>query len=297
MHVPVPIEHGIEAPRTERERVDALAHVQRFPGARDAPGFVQIGEAVGHHLGVHAEVARAAFEQGRADGVGHRADADLQAIPVLDLGGNQLADRDIDLARHWIRQLGSRLVVTLDHVIHFAHVHAGLVPVHVRQAPARLDDDHPRALDDRAVPQVGGAHVEVPALVERAGLEDDDVDRRDEATVVVRDLAEIDRQVAAAAHVVLFPVAAGEVQAHRMHVTALGIRLVDGAWAHRQAVADLDVRELVDAGAECPVERVGLADAGAVVEPHARGDEGRGLLGGDRLRPCAGHSQLHGRHP
>jgi hypothetical protein len=42
-----------------------------------------------------------------------------------------------------------------------------------------------------------------------------------------------------------------------MHVTPLGIRLVDGAWAHRQAVADLDVRELVDAGAERPVERAG----------------------------------------
>ena len=34
-----------------------------------------------------------------------------------------------------------------------------------------------------------------------------------------------------------------------MHVTALGIRLVDGAWPHRQAVADLEVGELVDAGA------------------------------------------------
>ena len=39
---------------------------------------------------------------------------------------------------------------------------------------------------------------------------------------VVRDLAEIDRQVTATALVVLSPVAAREVQAHRVHVTASG---------------------------------------------------------------------------
>ena len=40
-----------------------------------------------------------------------------------------------------------------------------------------------------------------------------------------------------------------------MEVMAVGIGLQHGARAHRQAVADLDVRELVDAGAERPVER------------------------------------------
>jgi hypothetical protein len=247
---------------------------------------------------VHAEVAHAALEQRRADGVGHGADADLQAVAVRDLRGNQPADRDVGRARERVGQLRGRLAAAVDHVVHLAHVDAGLLAVDVRQAGARLDDDRLRALDDRAVPQVGCAQVEVAVLVDRAGLEDDDVDGRDEAAVVVRDLAEVHRQVAAAAGVVLFPVAAGEVQAHRVHVTAVGVRLMDCRRTHRQAVADLEVRDLVDPRRERPIEHVGLADAGAEVEPHARRDERRRLSGGDRPRPGGGRAQVHGRpHP
>ena len=129
------------------------------------------------------------------------------------------------------------------------------------------------------MPQVGGAQIEVAVLVHRAGLEDDDVDRGHEAPVVVGDLAEIDRDVVAAPLVVLLPVVAGEVQAERVDVVPVGIGVQHGARPHRQAVADLDVRQLADAGGQRPVEDIGLAQAGAVVEPHAGVDEPGGALG------------------
>ena len=44
-----------------------------------------------------------------ADRVRHAADADLQAGAVLDLGGDQAADRAVDVARRRVRQFGSRL--------------------------------------------------------------------------------------------------------------------------------------------------------------------------------------------
>ena len=98
------------------------------------------------------------------------------------------------------------------------------------------------------MPQVGGAEIEVAVLVHRTGLEDDDVRRGHEPPVVVGDLAEIDGDVVAAPLVVFLPVVAGEVQAERMDVIALGVGVQHGTRPHRQAVADLDVRELRGCG-------------------------------------------------
>jgi hypothetical protein len=97
-------------------------------------------------------------------------------------------------------------------------VDAGPFAVHVRQVLVRLDDDGAGALEDGAMPQVGGAEIEVAVLVHRAGLEDDDVRGRHEAPVVVGDLAEIHRDVVAAPFVVLLPVVAREVQAEGVDV-------------------------------------------------------------------------------
>ena len=91
--------------RAEGERVDQLARIQLLSRAGDPSGLVELGEAVRHHLGVDAEVAHAALEQERADGVGHGADPDLQAIAVLDLGGDEPPDGGVDVADRRIRQL------------------------------------------------------------------------------------------------------------------------------------------------------------------------------------------------
>ena len=144
----------------------------------------------------------------------------------------------------------------------------------------RLDDDHPGTLDDRPMPEIGRAQVEIPVLVNRTCLEDDDVHRVDEAPIVVRDLAEIDRKIVAAPGIVLLPVVAGIVQAERIHVTPVRIGFEHGTRAHRQAAANLDVGQLMNAGSK----DIRLTEACAVVEPHAGGDEPGGTLSGNRLR-------------
>ena len=278
------------APRAEREGEDHLARVERLAGAGDAAGLVELDDAVGQHLGVHAEVADAAFQQQRADRIRHAADADLQAGAILDLGCDPARDGAVDLGRRRVRQLRGRLVVALDDVIDLADVNAVLLAEDVRQAAGHLDDHHLRALDDRAVPEIGGAEIEVAALVHRTGLENDDVHRINEAAVIVRQLAEVERQVVAPAGVVLLPVVAREMQAEPEEVFAGGIGLQHRTRLQRQAGADLYVLELVLAGGERRVEHVRLAQRHAVVEPHAGPDEARCLLGRNRPRRSARNS-------
>ena len=259
VHVAIAVQCRVEIARAERERVDDLARVQRFSGARDASGLVQVGHAVGHHLRMHAKIAHPAFEQERTDGIGHAADADLQAVAVVDFSRDQPPHRGVDLAGWRIRQFGRRGVVALDHVVDLADVHARLFTIDIGQPAGRLDDDHPGALDDRAVPEIRRAQIEIAAFIDRACLEDDDVDRVDEAPIVIRDFTKIDRDVIAASVIVLSPVVAGVMQAEPIDMTAFGIGVQHGAGAHRQTMADLDVGDFLDAGAKRFVEDIGLA--------------------------------------
>ena len=104
------------------------------------PASVQVDDAVGEHLGVDAEVAHAALEQQRADRVRHRADADLQARAVVDLGRDQAGDRAIDVGRRRVRQLRERLTAAFDDVVDLADVQAVLDAVDVRNGRVGLDD-------------------------------------------------------------------------------------------------------------------------------------------------------------
>ena len=98
-HVGVAVDRLVQRLRPEPEGADDLAGVSCLAGAGDDTGLVEVDDAVGEHLGVDAEVAHAALEQQRADRVRHGADADLQAAAVLDLGGDQLRHRAVDLGR------------------------------------------------------------------------------------------------------------------------------------------------------------------------------------------------------
>ena len=80
-----------------------------------------------------AEVAHAALEQQRADGVRHRADADLQAAAVLDLGRDQLRHGTVDVGGRRIRDLGRSVVAAVDDVVDLALVHRVLEAVEIGQ--------------------------------------------------------------------------------------------------------------------------------------------------------------------
>lgn len=75
--------------------VHRAAGVHRLVLVRDRAALEQVDEAVGEHLGVHAQVALLA--QARHHGVGDAADAHLQAGAVLHQAGDEFADARLDL--------------------------------------------------------------------------------------------------------------------------------------------------------------------------------------------------------
>jgi hypothetical protein len=128
------------------------------------------------------------------------------------------------------------------------------------------------------MPQVGRAQIEEAVLVHGASPEDDDVRRRHEPAVVLRDLPQIHRDVVAASLVVLLPVVAREVQAEPVDVFAVAIGVEHRTRLHGQAVPDLDIRKRTDAGAERAVEHRRLTQARTVIQPHTRRNQASRLL-------------------
>ena len=69
------------------------------------------------------------------------------------------------------------------------------------------------------------------------------------------------------------------------HMEMLAFRIVfdHSAGTHRQAGADLDIRQFVFACSQRLIENIGLAMRCAVVQPHAGFDEAGSVLRGDRF--------------
>src|ERR1019366_2474881 len=102
-------------------------------GARDSARLIELRNAVGQHLGMDAKIADPAFEQQRANRVGHAADTYLQAGAVINLAGDEARNGLVDLG--WLRvgQLRRRLVVALDDVVDLADMDAVPVSEDIRQ--------------------------------------------------------------------------------------------------------------------------------------------------------------------
>jgi hypothetical protein len=185
-----------------------------------------------------------AFKQKAADRVRHGAYANLKASAVLDFGCDVARDSTVDLAGRRVRQFDRWFVVPLDDVVDLGAVNSILLAMNVRQAPARLHDHHVRPFDKRAVIGVGSTEVEVTVLVHRACLENDHVERIDEAAVIVRDFAEIDRQVVAQPGIVFLSIVTREVHTGPEHVLAVGIGFQHRARLERERRADFYVPEV-----------------------------------------------------
>ena len=276
--------------RAGREGEHHLVGVDGLARAGDQPRLDQIHHAVDEHLGVHAEIAHAGLLQQAADGVRHASDADLEAGPVLDLGGDALGHAAVDLGDGGIGHLGHRPGPAVDHVVDLARVHRLLLPVDVRHRLAGLHDQDLRPLRHGLLVRHRPAEVEEALRVHRARLDADHIDRIDEAPVVAGRLAEVHRDVVAAAVVVLGPVVAGEVPVEPQEVLPGRVGLQDRAGREREACPDAYPTQLVLAAGQRPIEQVRLAQPEPVVDPVARLDQRGGLLGGDPPRVlCARH--------
>src|SRR5271166_4870320 len=109
----------------------------------------------------------------------------------FDLAGDQAGDGPVDLGWRRAREFGSRLVIALDQIINFASMYAILLAIHVGQTLGHLDDDQLGALDNRALPKVHSTEIEKAILIHRTGLEHCDIDRINEAPVIIGNFPEI----------------------------------------------------------------------------------------------------------
>ncbi len=189
-----------------------------------------------------------------------------------------------------------RLPLAIDDVVDLAHVQTVLDAVHVRKRRVDLDDHDPRPRRDCAVPEVGGAEVEVPIGVDRARLDDHHVRRVDEASVVVGDLAEVARDVVLQPGVALLAVVATEMPVENTKCSRPGSASTTASGRRLRHPRILTSRQLVHPCAQRSVERIGLGQPGAVVDPVTGLDKGGGGLGRDAPGGlgCAGTDQCHG---
>ena len=165
---------------------------------------------------------------------------------------------------------------------------------HIRQAVGDFHHHHTCALDDVAVPQIGSAEIEITVFIHAAGFQHHHIHRRDEAPVVVGNLAQIHRQVMDATGIVHFAVVAREMHAEQMKVLALGVLIQHRTRTHGDAGAELHVMQFVFAQCQRLVEHIGLAQGGTIVDPHARLDQDSSLFGRNGLGRLRGLAQRHG---
>jgi hypothetical protein len=113
--------------------------------------------------------------------------------------------------------------IAVDDVVDLADVYGVAVAMNIRHRRRHLDDERFGAFDQRPVPDSSGTEVDPAILVHWAGLEANEIDRVDETPVIVRDFAEVERNVVADSGVVLAVGVAAEVPVERVKMLPVGI--------------------------------------------------------------------------
>ena len=210
----VVIEEIVEFLRTEGEGVDEFADIVLLLAIGDAARLVDIDKAVAEHLGMHPEVAQVGGGDQFADGVGHGADAELQAGAVLDLGNDDLGDLLVDIGDLRLRQAEHLLVVALDDGVDLGDMDLLLVAaVAVRHVLVHLDDDLFRRLDLGPGKGIGDPEIEEALAVHRRGPQQHDIGGDIVVFVVARPFMVEQRDIVADLAVVEFAVGAGKMPA------------------------------------------------------------------------------------
>src|ERR1700676_2634992 len=209
----VAVDCRIERARSQCKAAHDLPDIEGLGGASDDATSVEIDDSISQHFRMYAEIAHPALEQQGTYRVRHCTNANLQARAIVDLSSNLPRDSTVDISGWRVRQLYRRPMITLDDVINFTEMDAVLRAIKIWQTFADFDDNDCGTGGGCPVPEVRGTEVEEAVAIYRAGLQNHDVRRLNEATVVVCDLAEIARNVVASAGVMLAAVVRTEVPA------------------------------------------------------------------------------------
>ena len=232
-----------------------------------------------------AQVLQVALGDQAADGVGHAADAQLEAGTVGDLGDDEVGHGQIHLrggagcchlAQRGIVALhnGSDLV-NVDAVLEAAQA-AGHVLVH-------FHNDLLGLLADGSQMAGGRAEVEVAVLVHGGNLEHCHIHGVIALPVVPGQLGIADGSIEGEALGHSLPLDAAHVPAVPGHVGSGVLDLEDGGGPHQDAAAEIHILQLGQAFGEGGIHSNRGIHGPAVIHPVAALDHGSCSVGGDEL--------------
>ena len=275
----VVVDEVIQLLCARREGIGLPAPVKGLAQARDATGYGHVHEGVHVHLGVHAQILQVALGDHLADGVGHRADAQLQAGTVTDLRHHQFGHRHVHLTggSAAAQLIQSRGLSLHDHV-HVVDVDAVLKPAQAHgHVLVDLHDDGLCALAHSLQVGAAGTEIEPAVLVHGGHLEHGHVQALDAVAVIPRQLRIPQGDVI------------GEALAHGLALDAAHVpgvpaemlrrigHIENGGLVGQDTAPDLHVGQLAHPPGQRLIQGIRRADAPAVIHPVA------GLDGLDRL--------------
>ena len=231
---------------------------------------------------MHAQVLQIALGDHLADGVGHRANAQLQAGAVGDLGHHQVGDGHIHLGglAGAAQGLHGRILALHDHV-YLADMDAVLKAAQADgHVLVDLHNDGLGAVADGLQVGAAGAEVEVTVFVHGSHLEHGHIQGLDAVAVIAGQLGIAQGDIIGEALLDGFPLNAGHMPGVPDKVVSGVGHIKNSGTACQNTAADLDVGQVSHPLGQGLVQRVGGADAPAVIQPVAGLDHLYGPIGG-----------------
>ena len=259
--------------------IDLTALVQILVAAGDLACLCNIHKGIHIHLSVHAQVLQIALGDEAADGVGHTADAQLQAGTVGDLRDDEVCHLQIDLGGSTgSGHLADGRVAALHNTGNLGDVHPVLGAAQAfGHVPVDLNDDFLGLIADGT--QVGstGAKVEIAVLVHGGHLEHRHIHGVRAVAIVAGQFRVADGGVEGEALGNGLALNAAHVPAVPGHVGSGILDLEDSGHPHQDAAAEVDILQLGQTLCNGSVHRYGGVHGPAVIHPVAAFDQ-RGSL-------------------
>ena len=259
--------------------IDLTALVQILVAAGDLACLCNIHKGIHIHLGVHAQILQVALRDQVADGVGHTADAQLQAGTVGDLRDDEVCHLQIDLGGGTgSGHLADGRVAALHNTGNLGDVHPVLGAAQAfGHVPIDLNDDLFGLIADGT--QVGstGAKVKIAVLVHGGHLEHRHIHGVRAVAIVAGQFRVADGGVEGEALGNGLALNAAHVPAVPGHVGSGILDLEDGGHPHQDAAAEVDILQLGQTLCNGSVHCNGGVHSPAVIHPVAAFDQ-RGSL-------------------
>ena len=267
------------------EGVDLTALVQILVAAGDLARLGDIHKGIHVHFGVHAEVLQVTLSDQVADGVGHTADAQLQASAVGDLRDDEVCHGEIDLGGcTGSGHLAQRRVIALHHTGHLRDVHPVLGAAEAaRHIGVDFHDDLLGLFADGTQMGSTGPEVEVAVLVHRGHLKDRHIHGVRAVAVVAGQLGIADGGVEGEALRNGLALDAAHVPAVPCHMGSGVVDLEDLRHPHQDAAAEVDVLQFRQTLCDGSIHSHRGVHGPAIIHPVAALDQSSGLLGGHFL--------------